>query len=220
MPKDAPENKINAVLSYGGQIYLCDPTLQQRNSLLKEIQTKTNAHFISPHDNLDVIAGQGTIALELLEEMPDLEAIVFPIGGGGLGAGLSLVFSNHDPSIKLIGVEPEGAADVTASLKVGHVKHVVKPCTIAKGLHVGVGELTWPILRKHLTQVHLVSDEHTIEAMIFMWQYVKMVVEPSSAVTVAAAQSKAFQKEFGKLKTALVISGGNVDFPELNDLTL
>jgi threonine dehydratase len=209
MPSNAPEVKRAAVAGYGGEILLCEPTLQAREETLAGVVAKSGATVIHPYNNYDVIAGQGTAALELLEEIPDLEAILVPVGGGGLLSGTLIAAKGISPNIKVIAVEPEGADDAYRSWQAGKIIPMVGPKTVADGLLTSLGDKTFPIIQRLVDEVVTVSDEGILKAMRLIWERAKLVVEPSGAVPLAALLEGKVKME-GK-KVGIVLSGGNVD---------
>lgn len=213
MPETAPTVKVDSVRGYGAEITFCQPTQAAREQTAREIVARTGATFIHPYDNPHVIAGQGTSALELLNEIPDLDALICPVGGGGLAAGTCLTAHGINPVIKVYAGEPQGADDTYRSFQTGERKPVGKPKTIADGLLTSVGELTWPILKEHLKDVLTVSDAQIIEAMELIWTRMKLVVEPSGAVPFAALMHHQLPAEIQRI--GVIISGGNVDLKKL-----
>lgn len=213
MPETAPTVKVDSVRGYGAEITFCEPTQAAREQTAEAVIARTGASFIHPYDNPQVIAGQGTAALELLDEIPDLAAIICPVGGGGLAAGTCLAAYGINPEIKVYAAEPQGADDTSRSFQTGERQPVGKPKTIADGLLTSVGELTWPILKEHLSDVLTVSDQHIIEAMQLMWTRLKLVVEPSGAVPFAALMNYQIPAEIQRI--GVIISGGNVDLKKL-----
>ncbi len=213
MPRTAPAVKKRAVEGYGGKVVECEPTIAARNAAAAKVQAETGATLIHPYDHADVIAGQGTIALELLEQAPDLDAIVVPISGGGLISGITIAAKALRPSIKIIGVEPSGADDAARSLAAGSIVRLEAPKSIADGLLASLGELTWPIVRDMVDEIVTVSEEQIIAAMKLLWERQKIVVEPSGSVPLAAVLNHKLPAA-GK-RIALILSGGNVDLDHL-----
>jgi len=211
MPADAPRSKLEATRAQGAKIVEYDRFRDDRAAIGARIAAETGATLVPPFDHPWIIAGQGTTALELLEEVPDLDALVAPIGGGGLMAGCSIAAKHLRPGIRVIGVEPEKGNDAFLSLQAGKRIEIAPPDTIADGLRTPVpGTLTFPILQRNVEQVVLVSDDEIRAAVKFLLTRLKILVEPSGAVGAAAAL-------FGKLPSGLgrvgiVLSGGNVDF--------
>ncbi len=210
MPSNAPEVKRAAVAGYGGEIVLCEPNLQAREETLAAVVGNNGAVVIHPYNNYAVIAGQGTASLELLEEVPALDAILVPVGGGGLLSGTLIAGKGISPGIKIFAVEPEGADDAYRSWKAGEIIPMVGPKTVADGLLTSLGDKTFPIIKRLVDEIVTVSDESILKAMKLIWERAKLVVEPSGAVPLAALLD-------GKLnlagkKAGVILSGGNVDF--------
>lgn len=215
MPKTAPAVKKAAVEGYGGQVTLCEPNLAARESTANELVAKTGATLIPPFDHVDVIAGQGTAALELLEDVPDLDAIITPVGGGGLLAGCTIAARGVKPGIRVFGAEPLGADDAARSKAAGVWQPQTGPNTIADGLLTSTGELTWPIIRDLVERVFTVTDDEIRVAMRLVWERMKLIVEPSGAVGAAVAMGTAFKALVGVEKVGIVFSGGNVSLDKL-----
>lgn len=213
MPRTAPAVKKNAVLGYGAEVTLCEPTLEAREKTLEEVMKKHNAVFIHPYNDYRVIAGHAGIVIELLEEKNTLDYIVTPVGGGGLASGIALAAHYLSPETAVIGVEPEGAADAALSLKTGKIQPSVNPQTIADGLLTSLGDKTFPIISNYVQEIITVSEEEIISAMKLIWERMKIIVEPSSAVTLAAIFRK--KEKFRKKRIGLVLSGGNADMAKL-----
>ena len=215
MPNNAPKVKQRAVDDYGARIILCEPTLESRESTAAAVQSETGGTLIHPYDQLDIIAGQGTVALELMEQVDNLDAIVAPVGGGGLVSGICIAAKALNPKIRIFAAEPIGADDAARSFAAGQRIPQSSPKTIADGLLTSLGELTWPIIRENVEQVITVSDQEIISAMRLMWERAKSVIEPSGAVAVAAILSDKFKALHGLERVAIVLSGGNVDLEQL-----
>lgn len=213
MPRTAPAVKRAAVAGYGARIVTCEPTLAAREAAAEEVIAETGAVLIHPYDDDTVIAGQATVAMELLEEVPDLDLILVPVGGGGLASGTGLAASFFSPRTRVIGAEPEGADDAYRSFAAGHVVPVAAPRTLADGLLSTVSERTLQLLRRHLEAVVTVDDEGIVAAMRFLWERVKIVVEPSAAVPLAALFAGRVAVE--GLRVGVIVSGGNVDLDRL-----
>ena len=186
MPHNAPAVKKAAVAGYGGKITFCEPTLESRESTQAQVLAQTGATVVHPYNNYQVIAGQGTAALELLQDVPDLEVILAPVGGGGLLSGTAIAATELSSRIRVIAAEPEQADDAFRSLAAGQIIPSVNPQTVADGLRTSLGDLTFPIIQKHVEQVVTVSEAGIIAAMRFVWERVKIVIEPSAAVAVGA----------------------------------
>ncbi|MFN8412362.1 MAG: pyridoxal-phosphate dependent enzyme [Anaerolineales bacterium] len=213
MPNNAPSVKKNAVAGYGGQITFCEPTLEARESTLERIRLDTGATVVHPYNNEKVIAGQGTAALELLEEVPDLDVIIAPVGGGGLLSGTSIAATEIKKGIRVIAAEPEMANDAFRSMIAGKIIPSENPKTIADGLLTSLGSLTFPIIQKNVEQVITASEAGIIASMKFIWERAKIVIEPSSAVAIAVLWEK--KVDLSGLKIGVIISGGNVDLEKL-----
>jgi threonine dehydratase len=213
MPETAPAVKKNAVAGYGADITFCKPTLQSREETTRTIMEKTGAVLVHPYDNFNVICGQGTAAIELLEERSDLEIIIAPIGGGGLMSGTSTAAKAISNSIKVFGAEPLNANDAYVSFTTGKLTPSVNPLTVADGLLTSLSELTFAIIRKNVDRIFTVREETIIECMRLIWERMKIIVEPSSATTLAVIMEN--PGEFKDKKIGIVISGGNVDFRKL-----
>jgi len=210
MPSNAPDVKRAAVAGYGGEIVLCEPTLQAREESLAAVVGKSGAVVIHPYNNYDVIAGQGTASLELLEEVPALDAILVPVGGGGLLSGTLIAGKGISPGIKIIAVEPEGADDAYRSWKAGEIIPMVDPKTVADGLLTSLGDKTFPIIQRLVDEIVTVSDEAILKAMKLIWERAKLVVEPSGAVPLGALLEG--KVDLSGKKAGIILSGGNVDF--------
>jgi threonine dehydratase len=213
MPENAPEVKKNAVRGYGAEITFCKPTLQAREETAQKIIDRTDATLVHSYDNFNVICGQGTASLELLNEMPDLEIVAAPIGGGGLMSGTSISIKSINDKIKVIGAEPLNASDARESFRTGRIIPSINPATIADGLLTSLSELTFTIIRNNVDDIFTAREETIIECMLLVWERMKIVIEPSSATVLAIVKEN---PEFFKgKKTGLIISGGNVDFRKL-----
>lgn len=213
MPSNAPAVKKAAVAGYGGQITFCEPTLAAREATQEQVVAETGATAIHPYNNQQVITGQGTAALELLQETPDLDVIMTPVGGGGLLSGTAIAATELSPRIRVIAAEPAGADDAYRSLAAGTILPSVSPKTIADGLLTSLGDLTFPIIQQRVEQIVTVSETAIIEAMKFVWERTKLIIEPSAAVPVAALWE-------GKIdltgqRVGIILSGGNVDLDRL-----
>ncbi len=213
MPENAPEAKVKAVTGYGAEITFCEPTLEAREATCKSIQDKTGAVFIPPYNFFDVICGQGTAAIELLEEQNGLDAIITPVGGGGLLCGTAISAKSLKPNIKVFAGEPENAADAYRSFRSGKWEPSVAPNTIADGLLTSLGSLNFEIIQKHVDDIFTVQEKSIVEAMRMIWERMKIVVEPSSAVTLAAILEKKVPADLKKI--GVILSGGNVDLERL-----
>ncbi|HYC00919.1 MAG TPA: pyridoxal-phosphate dependent enzyme [Candidatus Limnocylindrales bacterium] len=215
MPEGTPAVKLRAVADYGARVILCAPTLAARERTAADVAAQTGAVYVPPYDDPAIIAGQGTTALELFEQVADLDAILAPVGGGGLISGMSVVARSLHPRVRIFAAEPEGADDAARSVAAGRLIPQTAPATIADGLRTSLGELTWPILRDHVEAVITVSEESIIAAMRLMWERAKLLIEPSSAVAVAAVLAPSFPAASQVRRVGVVLSGGNVDFDYL-----
>jgi threonine dehydratase len=214
MPIDSPKAKLEATRAQGPEIVLYDRVKEDRTAIGARISRETGATLVPPFDHPWIVAGQGTTALELLEEVPDLDAIVVPIGGGGLMSGCSIVAKHLRPGIRVIGVEPATANDAALSLAAGRRVEIDQPTSIADGLIVrSLSDLTFSIIQKNVEQVVLVTDDEIRAAVKWLLQRMKILVEPSGAAPVAAALSGKLPPGLGRV--GFVLSGGNVDFDVL-----
>jgi threonine dehydratase len=213
MPSNAPETKKAAVRSYGGQITECEPTLAAREATAKAILEKTGANLVHPYDNLRVIAGQGTVALEILEQTPDLDFLLAPVSGGGLLSGSAIAAKELRPKIRVIGCEPKNADDACRSMESGKLEPAAKSETIADGLRATLCPLTFSILRERVDEIAPVSEAEIVEAMRMIWERMKIVIEPSAAVAAAPALLKKIDAR-GK-RVGIILSGGNLDLANL-----
>jgi threonine dehydratase len=213
MPRTAPPVKKAAVAGYGAEITECEPTLGARESTLEAVVARTGATFIHAYDNPGVIAGQGTASLELITEVPDLEVVMAPVGGGGLMSGAAIAVAASRPDVELWGVEPAGADDAFRSLRDGCIHPSVNPTTIADGLLTSLSDRTFRILSEGLQGILTVSDEGIVRAMRLMWERMKIIVEPSGAVPLAAILE--YPDTFAGRRVGLIISGGNADLGNL-----
>ena len=213
MPDNAPSVKKSAVAGYGGQITFCAPTLEAREATLTRIYERTGANVVHPYNNERVIAGQGTAALELLEEIPDLDVILVPVGGGGLLSGTSIAATETKKGLRVIAGEPEMADDAYRSIQSGTILPSVKPKTIADGLLTSLGTLTFPVIQERVEQVVTVSEQGIIDSMKFIWERLKIIIEPSAAVAVGVLWEKRI--DLTGLNVGVILSGGNVDLEKL-----
>lgn len=213
VPNNAPEIKKKAIAGYGAEIIYCEPTLIARETTLDEVVERTGATFIHAYDNYDVIGGQATAAKELLEEVPQLEVVMAPVGGGGLLSGTALSTHYFSEEAKVIAAEPAGADDAYRSLKAGKILPSVNPNTLADGLLTSLGKRNFPIIQEHVEEIILVEDSEMIAAMRLIWERMKIIVEPSCAVPLAAVLKKT--EQFAGKKVGIILSGGNVDLNKL-----
>ncbi|HEX9970714.1 MAG TPA: pyridoxal-phosphate dependent enzyme [bacterium] len=215
MPSNAPKVKIEAVKNYGGIITFCEPNLASRESTAAKIIAETGAVMIHPFNDYRIIAGQGTAALELMEEIPDLDYVLAPVGGGGLLSGTAIAAKSLNPLVKVIGCEPKNADDAFHSKKAGRIIPPENPNTIADGLKTSLGDKTFPIIQEFVDEIILATEEEIVISMRHIFERMKIIVEPSSAVPFGALLSKKL-KVAGK-KVGIIISGGNVDFSQFFD---
>ena len=215
MPRTAPGIKKAGVQGYGGKIYECEPTLAARESTLAEVVAETGAAEIHPFDNYKVIEGQATAAKELFEEINDLDFIITPVGGGGLLSGTALAASFFSPQTMVLAGEPEGADDAARSMKSGKIEPS-QANTIADGLLTNLSEKTLRIIREHVKDIITVSDAEIIEAMRLVWERMKIIVEPSGAVPLAAILKR--KADFTGKRIGVIFSGGNVDLKKVGQL--
>ena len=213
MPSNAPEIKKTAVKGYGGDVIECIPTLDARETTLNDIVNKTGAIFLHPYNDYQVIEGQGTATMELIEEHYDLDAIFTPVGGGGLLAGTAMAAHHFSPKTKVIAGEPMGADDAWQSLQKGEIVPQTNPQTIADGLLTSLGDKTFPIIKEHVEEIIRVEEKEIIAAMRLIWERMKLIVEPSSAVALAALLKE--KKKYKGQKIGIILSGGNVELSKL-----
>ena len=213
MPSSAPKIKIKAVEEYGGQITICEPTLKAREAGSERIQKETGAKFIHPSNNEEVILGQGTAAMELLADMPNLDGIIVPVGGGGLIAGTALAAHYFSQKGKVYGAEPFEADDAYRSLISGKIEGNKSTNTVADGLKTVLGDKNFPIIQKYVDGIIRVAEDEIISAMHLIWERMKIIVEPSSAVALAAVLKE--KEKFRTMHLGIIISGGNVDLEQL-----
>jgi threonine dehydratase/serine racemase len=213
MPTNAPEVKRQAVIGYGGKVVPCEPTLASRESTAARIVAETGGTLIPPYDHADVIAGQGTIALELFADVPDLDAVIVPVGGGGMISGIALAYRELSPRVRVIGAEPLGADDAKKSKESGALVPQNDPHTVADGLRTSLGTLTWPVVRDVVHRVEAVSEEAIVSGMRLVFERMKLVIEPSAGVGVAVALGRMLRED--EKKVGVVLCGGNVDLDAL-----
>ena len=222
MPKSSPQVKVDAVRGYGANVIICESNQAAREAALEKIVVETGAEFIHPYDDYRVITGQATCVKELIEEVPSLDVVITPVGGGGLLSGTCLGAQFFKPGLKVYGGEPEGAADAVLSIKSGKVEKAPYINTIADGLLTTLSEQTLAIIKEHVTDILLVSEEEIIAALRLIYERMKIIVEPSCVVPFAAAMRNAHL--FKGKKVGIILTGGNVDltkfgtwFPPKND---
>ncbi len=215
MPSDAPEVKRKAVEGYGGIIHTCAPNIRAREETADAVAASTGATLIPPYDHPHVIAGQGTVGLELFEQVPNLDAVCIPVGGGGLLSGITLALRELNPDLRVFAAEPAGADDAARSKAAGHLIPQTGPNTIADGLKTSLGQYTWPVVRDLVEEVFTVDDEAIERAMFLIWERMKLVVEPSAAVAPAVVMGDSFKGLVGIERVGLVLCGGNLDLTQL-----
>jgi len=213
MPENAPLVKRDAVANYGAEIIFCKPTLEAREEGVAKVVDHTGATFIHPYNDYRVISGQGTAALELCEEIPDIDVVMTPVGGGGLLSGTAIAVSAISPNTHVIGAEPKMADDAYRSFHEDRLIPVKNPDTIADGLRTSLGDLTFPIIRRYVENIVTVSEEGIVNAMRHIWERMKIIVEPSAAVPLGALLTKSAGLS-GK-RIGIILSGGNVDLADL-----
>jgi threonine dehydratase len=209
MPDNAPGIKREAVAGYGAEIIPCRPTLAAREEGLAALLARTGASFVHPYNDHRVVAGQGTAALELLEAVPDLDAVLAPVGGGGLLSGTALATAGLAPALRIYGSEPANADDAYRSLQAGHIIPADDPVTIADGLRTSLGDLTFPIIQEYVTAIVTVTEEDILRAMRLIWTRMKIIVEPSAAVPLAALLTR--RESLVGRRFGVILSGGNVE---------
>jgi len=213
MPTSAPEVKKAGVKEYKGIIYECEPTLEAREQTANQIAKETGATLLHPSNDIDVIIGQGTAAMELLEDYPDLNAVFCPVGGGGLIAGSALAANYFGNNCGVYGGEPFEADDAYRSLQSGKIEGNETTNTIADGLKTTLGNNNFPIIKEHVSGIIRVTENEIVSAMRLVWERMKIIIEPSSAVTLAALLRD--KENFKNQKVGIIISGGNVDLENL-----
>ena len=213
MPSNSAKVKVRAVESYGAQVVFCEPTEQSREIKCTEVINKTGATLIHSFENELVIAGQGTAAMELLEDVSDLDVIMCPVGGGGLLSGTAMAAKSMRPQIKVVAVEPENADDTAQSFRAGRRLVTEKKFTIADGLRTNVGEPNFAIIQQYVDNIVTVSEEAIVSAMRTIWETMKIVIEPSAAVPYAAIAKRVIDVE--SKRVGIILTGGNVDLDAL-----
>lgn len=213
MPDNAPEVKQKAVRGYGGNIHFCKPSLGARQAVLDRVVEEYGSAFIPPYDDTRIIAGQGTVALEIFRQVAAADVVITPVGGGGLLAGVALTTRALSHATLIYGAEPEGADDASRSFKSGVRVEEHEPNTIADGLLTTLGELNFEIIQKTVDDILCVSEESIVDAMRLIWTHMKLIVEPSAAVPLAAVLTN--KSLFSGKQVVIVLSGGNVDLDKL-----
>jgi threonine dehydratase len=226
MPSNSAKVKVRAVESYGAHIVFCEPTQKAREAACADVTAKTGATLIHSFENEDVMAGQGTAALELLEEISDLDLVMCPVGGGGLLCGAAVAAKTMRPKIKVVAAEPANADDAAQSFRTGRLIHTEKKFTIADGLRTNVGEPNFPIIQRYVDDIVTVSEEAIISAMRMIWETMKIIIEPSAAVpcaaimegqpsVAAASYDSASKIDVSGKRVGIILTGGNVDLDAL-----
>jgi threonine dehydratase len=213
MPNNTPKNKIENVERYGGKIFYCEPNIKSREDTLEKMVQKSGGSIIHPYNDEKIIAGQGTAAKEFIEKVPDLDAIICPVSGGGLLSGTLLAAKNLKPGIKVFGAEPENADDTYRSILNDKIMSNKTTETIADGLRAQVGTITFPIIKENVDKILLVSEEMIISSMYMIWQRLKIIIEPSCSIVLAALMLNS--KKFLNKKVGLILTGGNYDLKQI-----
>lgn len=213
MPSNSSKAKIRAVEGYGGKLTFCEPTQVARETTCARLLTETGATLIHSFENSDVMAGQGTAAIELLEDVPDLDLLLCPVGGGGLLAGTAIAAKSMRPIIRVIAAEPAAAADTARSFRAGHIVPLEQTTTIADGLRTTIGAPNFAIAQRHVDDVVTVSEESIVAAMRAVWESLKIIIEPSAAVPYAAVAEKKVGS--ANRRIGIILTGGNVDLDAL-----
>ncbi|MCR4265128.1 beta-hydroxyaspartate dehydratase BhcB [Nitratireductor sp. ZSWI3] len=213
MPRTAPEPKKAAVRGYGGRIVECEPSTSSREAVFAEVVAETGAEFVHPYNDPRVIAGQATCSKEIIEDLGEIDAVVAPIGGGGMVSGCCLTLSTIAPRTRVYAAEPKNADDAYRSFKAGHIIADDAPVTVADGLKVPLKELTWHFVSRHVDDILTATEEEIVAAMRLIWERMKIVMEPSSAVPLATILKN--RELFAGKRVGVVITGGNVDLGRL-----
>jgi threonine dehydratase len=217
MPNDAPPVKMEATRGYGAQVIVYDRQKESREEIASKLADERGLTLVPPFNDPDIIAGQGTAALELVQEVPDLDALVTPVGGGGLISGCAIAAKDVRPEIAVYGVEAEGADDARRSLREGHIVTIAPPTTIADGIRTeSVGTLTFAIMKELLTDIVLVNDAEIIDAVRFAIMRLKLVIEPTGAVPLAAILQNRIPQDAHRV--GVIVSGGNISLDVLSQL--
>jgi threonine dehydratase len=215
MPSNAPVTKIRAVEGYGGKITFCEPTVAAREAAVKKLLQETGGTLVHPYNDMRVIAGQGTAAVEILDRVLDLDYLLVPVSGGGLLSGCAIAAKSMRPGIQVIGCEPAGADDAFRSMASDRIEPSLNPQTIADGLRAQLCLLTFTVLRERVDRIVTVTEAQIVSAMRDLWERMKLVVEPSGAVAAAPALTRALGPTAAGKKIGVVLSGGNVDLEAL-----
>ena len=217
MPRTAPQAKKDAVMGYGGKIVECEPSTSSREAVFAEVVAESGAEFVHPYNDPRVIAGQGTCSRELMHQVEELDAVIAPIGGGGMISGTCCTLSKIAPWVEIYAAEPEQADDAYRSFKAGHIIADDAPDTIADGLKVPLKELTWHFVSNYVTDILTASEQEIIDAMKLTWQRMKIVMEPSCAVPLATILKN--KEIFAGKRVGVIVTGGNVDMNKLPWIT-
>ena len=213
MPRTAPQAKKDSVIGYGGKIVECEPSTSSREAVFADMVAESGADFIHPYNDPRVIAGQATCSRELLSQVDNLDAVIAPIGGGGMISGTCLTLSNVAPEVKIYAAEPLNADDAARSFRAGHIIADDAPETVADGLKVPLKDLTWHFVSNHVTDILTATEEEIVDAMKLIWKRMKIVMEPSSAVPLATILKN--PEVFRGKRVGVIITGGNVDLDKL-----
>ncbi|OIQ77364.1 phenylserine dehydratase [mine drainage metagenome] len=213
MPRTAPQAKKDAVKGYGGRVVECEPSTSSREEVFARVVAETGAEFVHPYNDPRVIAGQATCSRELNEQVPGLDAVIAPIGGGGMISGTCLTLSTLAPGVKIYAAEPKQADDAARSFRAGHIIADDAPETVADGLKVPLKELTWHFVQRFVTDILTAEEDEIVDAMKLIWKRMKIVMEPSSAVPLAAILRN--PEVFAGKRVGVIITGGNVDLDKL-----
>lgn len=213
MPRTAPQAKKDAVAGYGARVVECEPSTSSREAVFAEVVAETGAEFVHPYNDPRVIAGQGTCAREMIAQVEGLDAVIAPIGGGGMVSGTCLTLATLAPHVEVYAAEPEQADDACRSFRAGHIIADDAPDTVADGLKVPLKELTWHFVSNHVTDILTASEREIVDAMKLMWKRMKIVMEPSSAVPLATILKN--PGIFAGKRVGVIVTGGNVDLDRL-----
>ena len=213
MPEDSARVKVEAVREYGGEVVFCAPGTQTRDAAVADLVDQHGYVFIPPYNHPDIIAGQGTAAKELLEDIPDLDVIMAPVGGGGLLSGTAIAARHLAPGIRVIGAEPRHADDAARSFRSGKLEPASPEHTVADGLRTTLGPMNFAIIREHVDTIVTVSEEAIVRDMRAVWERMKIVIEPSCAVPLAALDEN--DLDVGGQRVGIILTGGNVDLDDL-----
>lgn len=213
MPRTAPQAKKDAVRRYGGSITECEPSTSSREATFAQVQAATGAEFVHPYNDPRVIAGQGTCSRELMEQVEGLDAVIAPIGGGGMISGTCLTLATLAPQTRVFAAEPEQADDAYRSFKAGRLIADDAPVTVADGLKVPLKELTWHFVQRHVSDIFTATEQEIVDAMKLAWKHLRVVLEPSSAVPLAVILKN--KQRFAGQRLGVIVTGGNVDLDTL-----